>query len=241
MKYLVSRACLLGLFLSLLGACTSLQTSTEATTPPQVPEQVSNTAWAQDQARFAADDAASPPPTKPVVFVGSSSIRMWSSLASDFPGVAVLNRGFGGSEIRDSTWYAEPFILKYKPRLVVFYAGENDLASGRSPNQVREDFLAFVARLRRDQPKLRIAYISAKPSPSRVLQLGAQQQANALILTEISKLKHASYIDVASLMLDANGQPREDLFLADRLHMNAAGYAIWRQAVAPYLSLTTSP
>src|SRR3546814_474814 len=101
-------------------------------------------------ARFAADDARDPPPAHPVVFTGSSSVRMWTTLAEDFPRLPVLNRGFGGSQLRDATWYADEVAIRYRPRQVVLYAGDNDIDAGRPPRQVLADFRAFVARIRRD-------------------------------------------------------------------------------------------
>jgi lysophospholipase L1-like esterase len=147
----------------------------------------------------------------------------------------VINRGFGGSELRDSTFYADRIVIPYAPRQIVLYAGENDLQSGRTPQQVEADFRAFVERVRRDLPKVRIAYISNKPSPSRARLLEAQRQANALIKVEAKRLR-VDYIDVFTPMLDANGQPRGELFVEDRLHMNRAGYELWQQKVAPYLT-----
>jgi len=170
-----------------------------------------------------------------VLFVGSSSIRMWESLARDFPDVKVINRGFGGSEIRDSTWYADRIVLPYKPETVVLYAGDNDIASGRTPQQLHDDFVAFADLIHRRLPTTRLIYISTKPSPSRAHLLDAQRQANALIKAESAR-RNFVYIDVFTPMLDAAGQPREDLFLADRLHMNPAGYAIWRELLAPYVN-----
>lgn len=202
--------------------------------PPQVPAQVSSADWEQDLQRFAAQDAIAPPPRDAVLFVGSSSIRMWETLAADFPQVRVINRGFGGSEIRDSTWYAQRLILDHAPRQVLLYAGDNDLFSGRSPAQLRDDFREFVRTLRRAQPGLRIAYLSTKPSPSRAQLLEAQRQANALIAAEAKRLD-VDFIDVFTPMLDAAGQPRAELFLPDQLHMNAAGYALWRELIGPYL------
>jgi lysophospholipase L1-like esterase len=202
--------------------------------PPRVPEQVSDAAFEQDMQRFAMADAASPPPTGAVLFIGSSSIRLWDTLATDFPGVAVINRGFGGSELRDSTYYADRIIVPYAPRRILIYAGDNDLNSGRSPQQLREDFRAFVRRVRRDLPEADIAFLAIKPSPSRVNLLETQRQANALLAAEAETLD-AEFIDVFTPMLDAAGQPREELFLEDRLHMNRAGYEIWRRVVAPYL------
>lgn len=224
--------------LALLTACAN--TSPAPQGPPRIPEQVSKADWEQDMQRFAALDTASPPPRHGVLFVGSSSIRLWETLATDFPGVPVINRGFGGSELRDSTFYADRIVIPYAPRQIVLYAGENDLQMGRTPQQVAADFRAFVARARRDLPKVRIAYISNKPSPLRVGLLEAQRQANALIKAEAERL-HVDYIDVFTSMLDANGLPRGELFVEDRLHMNRAGYELWRQKVAPYLTGHRSP
>lgn len=216
----------------LMAACTSLVPVPSG--PPQVPGQASNTVWEEDMQRFAAEDAVAPPPREAVLFTGSSSIRLWTTLAADFPEVAVINRGFGGSEIRDSTWYAGRTVVPYAPRQVLLYAGDNDLFSGRTPMQLRDDFRAFVQRVRRDLPRVRIAYISNKPSPSRAALLESQREANALIAADARRLK-VDFIDVFTPMLDAQGRPREDLFVEDRLHMNAAGYALWRQVIAPYL------
>ncbi|MDG2526320.1 SGNH/GDSL hydrolase family protein [Stenotrophomonas sp. HITSZ_GD] len=203
---------------------------------PRIPEQVSNPDWEGDIARFQALDAQQPPPKGAVLFVGSSSIRFWDSLATDFPGQPVINRGFGGSEVRDSTWYADRIVIPYAPRLVVFYAGDNDLNAGRTPQQVRDDFLAFVARVRRDLPKTRIAYISIKPSPSRAQLMPQIAEANRLIRQASQRLKDVDFLDIYTPMLGADGQPRPELFREDMLHMKPAGYAIWREVVAPELA-----
>lgn len=215
-----------------LAACAGTPAMQER--PPQVPEQVSSAGWEQDMQRFAAADTRSPPPKGAVLFLGSSSIRLWDTLTVDFAGVPVINRGFGGSELRDSTYYADRLIVPYAPRKILIYAGDNDLGNGRSPQQLRDDFRAFVRRVRSDLPKAEIAYIAVKPSPSRNHLLEAQRQANALVAAEAEKL-HVQFIDIFTPMLDAAGQPREELFLEDRLHMNRAGYEIWRGVIAPYL------
>ncbi len=201
---------------------------------PRIPEQVSNPAWEADMQRFEAADAQSPPPRGAVLFIGSSSIRFWDTLAQDFPGVPVINRGFGGSELRDSTWYADRIIVPYAPRQILIYAGDNDLNAGRTPQQLRADFVAFVERVRRDLPKTKIAYISNKPSPSRAQLLSVQREANTLIQAEAKRLG-VDYIDIFTPMLDATGQPDESLFIEDRLHMNRAGYVIWQRVIAPYV------
>lgn len=205
-----------------------------AKTAPRIPEQVSNAVWETDMQRFEAADAQSPPPRGGVLFIGSSSIRFWETLAQDFPGVPVINRGFGGSELRDSTWYADRVIVPYAPRQILVYAGDNDLSAGRTPQLLHADFVAFVQRVRRDLPDARIAYISTKPSPSRAQLLPAQREANALIQAEAARLG-VDYIDIFTPMLDAGGQPNEALFIEDRLHMNRAGYEIWQRVIAPYL------
>ena len=205
-----------------------------AQTAPRIPDQVSSPAWEADMQRFEAADAKSPPPRRGVLFIGSSSIRFWDTLAQDFPGVPVINRGFGGSELRDSTWYADRTIVPYAPRQILIYAGDNDLNAGRTPQQLRSDFIAFVQRVRRDLPKAKIAYISTKPSPSRAHLLPAQREANALVQAEARRLG-VDYIDIFTPMLDAGGQPNEALFIGDRLHMNAAGYDIWQRVITPYV------
>lgn len=196
---------------------------------------VSSPDWAGDMRRFAAEDAATPPPKRPVVFTGSSSIRMWQTLAGDFPGVAVLNRGFGGSQLRDVVHYADQLAIHYRPRMILVYGGDNDIDAGRSPQQVLSDFRALLARVRRDLPKVRIAYISIKPSPLRASQLDAQREANALVRAEAGKWPHVEFIDIFTPMLGADGQPRAELFIEDRLHMNRDGYVLWRKIVMPYL------
>jgi lysophospholipase L1-like esterase len=196
---------------------------------------VSSTEWVQDMRRFAAADDAAPPPPHPVVFTGSSSVRMWDDLAADFAGLPVLNRGFGGSQVRDAVWYADQIAIRYRPRMVLLYAGDNDLNAGRTPEQVASDFRAFVARIRRDLPDVPIAYISIKPSPSRAHLLPRMRAANSLVRAEAARLNRVSFIDVFTPMLDSAGQARGELFLADQLHMNLAGYELWRSIIAPYL------
>jgi lysophospholipase L1-like esterase len=227
-------ALLAALLASLLAACAAAPTA-PGSAPPAALDPVSSPQWAADMADFAAQDAKDPPPAHPVVFTGSSSVRMWASLDADFPGRPVLNRGFGGSQLRDATWYADQVAVRYAPRQVVLYAGDNDIDAGRTPRQVLDDFRAFVARIRRDMPGVPIAWISIKPSLARVDQLPSQGQANALVRAEAARMRDVSYIDVATPMLGADGKPRPELFGDDGLHMNAAGYALWRRIVAPYL------
>lgn len=225
----------------LLAACAATSGVPAPNAPDPLPDVTyridppSDPVWEQDMARFAAEDAATPPPATPVVFTGSSSVRMWDTLAADFPGVPVLNRGFGGSQVRDSVHYADQVAVRYRPRQVLIYAGDNDINAGRTPAQVLSDVQAFVFRLREDLPGVRIGYLAIKPSLSRLEQLARQQEANRLVRAWAITQEQIDFIDVATPMLGADGQPRPELFLADRLHMNATGYALWRGIVAPYL------
>lgn len=226
---ILSASCMLSASLIALAGCASAPPAQIAVDP------VSTPVWVNDMDRFEAEDAANPPPAAPIVFTGSSSVRMWDSLASDFPGKPVLNRGFGGSQVRDAVHYADQIAVRYQPRMIVLYSGDNDINAGRSPQQVLSDFRAFVARIRQALPRTPIAYLAIKPSPSRIDQLPRQQQANALLRQEAARLEHVEFIDVATPMLGADGQPRAELFIEDRLHMSRAGYELWRGVVAPYL------
>jgi len=183
-----------------------------------------------------AGDAVHPPPQHAVLFVGSSSIRLWTTLAEDFPGVATINRGFGGSRIADSTYYADAIIVPYHPSLIILYAGDNDVAEGRTPRQVIDDFKAFVARVRRDLPQVAIVYVSIKPSIARAAMWPQMRAANEGIAHWAGTQKEVTFVDVAAKMLDAHGKPRPELLREDGLHMLRAGYAVWIEALRPVLA-----
>jgi lysophospholipase L1-like esterase len=184
---------------------------------------------------FEAADRASPPPLGGVVFIGSSSIKNWTDLAADFPGVPVLNRGFGGSTLADVVRYEDRILLPYRPRLVVLYAGDNDLAEGRTPERVLGDYRAFVERLRSAWPAARVAFVSIKPSPSRRAYIDRMRETNQSIRAETRRDSLQAYVDVFTPMLDASGQARPELFRADSLHMTRAGYLLWRALLTPLL------
>lgn len=191
--------------------------------------------WAADIGKFTAADAANPPPAGAVVFVGSSSIRFWTTLAEDFPGIAVLNRGFGGSELADSAFYADRIVIPYHPRLVVLYAGENDLANGKTPETVAADFNAFCAKLHAALPATPLIYIAMKPSPSRWALHDKFARGNALIAAACARDPRLAFVNVEPPMLGPDGQPRPELFREDRLHMKPEGYALWTKILTPYL------
>ncbi len=190
--------------------------------------------WKAEFAKFAADEKVTPVEPGGVVFVGSSSIRMWD-LEKSFPDKNYLNRGFGGSVIADSTHNFTELVAKHKPRLVVFYAGDNDIASGMSPEQVLKDFQAFAEKFKSELPKATLLYISIKPSIARWKLADKMREANKQIETECGQHEEFAYVDVWPVMLDAEGQPRKDIFLGDGLHMNEAGYAEWVKLINPLL------
>lgn len=192
--------------------------------------------WRGEIDALVANDAAHPPPQHGVLFVGSSSIRMWTTLAQDFPGLPVIGRGFGGSTIPDSTFYADRIVVPYHPKLIVIYAGDNDVEAGHSPAQVLADFKAFVARVRRDLPHVAIAFVSIKPSVARWKLWPRMREANTGIERWAATQRDIVYVDTASKMLDANGGPRPELLRKDGLHMRPAGYAIWIAALKPVLA-----
>lgn len=191
--------------------------------------------WEPEIQTWEEEDQRAPPAPGGVLFIGSSSIRLWKTLAEDFPGVDVINRGFGGSEIADATDLAHRIVVPYRPRMIVFYAGDNDLAHNRSPRQVRNDFAAFVVRVRKDLPEVRIAFIAIKPSPARAHLLEKMREANGLVREFLAAREDVVFIDVFTPMLTADGQARGDLFADDGLHLNRAGYELWRSVIAPYL------
>jgi lysophospholipase L1-like esterase len=192
--------------------------------------------WQAEIDEFLAEDRASPPVTGGVLFVGSSSIRLWPELENAFPNQGpVVRRGFGGSQMSDTAHWWRELVLPHRPRQIVVYAGENDIASGRTPKQVAQAFRRFVDEVRRELPETRISYVSMKPSPSRNQYLAAMRKANALIERFADTRPGLDYIDVFTPMLDARGRPRESLFLPDMLHMNAEGYALWQSLIAPRL------
>ena len=147
----------------------------------------------------------------------------------------VIKRGFGGSQLADSTYYADRIVIAYQPRMIALYAGDNDLAAGKTPQQVFEDYKAFVSRARTKLPDVKIAYISIKPSLARVKLMEQMRVANELIRGYADKGKNLVFIDVFTPMLNQAGQPRPALFIQDGLHMNREGYDIWRKVIAPYL------
>ncbi len=185
---------------------------------------------------FEAADRTNPPPRNGILFTGSSSIRLWRTLQQDFPGRPVFNRGFGGSQISDVTHFAGRIVLPYEPQLIVFYAGGNDLNGGKSAEQVFADWQTFVQTVHAKLPKTRLAYISIAPNPARWKQIERVRAANALIENYNRTDARLSFIDVHPVMMGDDGLPKPDIFVADKLHMNAKGYELWKGVVDAHIA-----
>lgn len=195
--------------------------------------------WEETIAAFEAADAKEPPPKQGVLFVGSSSIRMWD-LKKSFPDLAVINRGFGGSQICHATHFVDRLIAPHNPRVVVFYAGDNDIAAGKSPEQVHDDFRAFVAAVRKSLPKTPIVFIAIKPSIARWKLAEEIKAANKLIAADCVKDETLEFVNVWPGMLGEDGMPRAELLRDDKLHMTPAGYAVWTELLLPHLEQKAS-
>ena len=191
--------------------------------------------WEKEIAAFEAADRAQPPSPGAVCFIGSSTVRFWKSLAADFPQVPVLNRGFGGSEIVDATHFAPRIVFPYAPRAIYLRSGGNDLWRGRTVDEVFADFKEFVATVHAKLPATDIIYISLSPSIARWKQADKEKAVNQLIAEYVRGKPHLRFLDTYDMVLGPNGQPRPELFVADKLHFNAEGYKLLVARVRPDL------
>lgn len=221
--------------LSLLSAIAAVQTGGPGADPDP-------NRFAKEIEAFAQWDSKNAFPAAPVLFVGSSSIRMWRT-AEGFPGLPVTNRGFGGSHISDVLHFLDRIVLPYKPKIIVFYAGDNDIAGKKSPQRVRDDYRKFVTLVGAELPEARFLFVTIKPSGRRWELWPEMNEANDLIRTFCEKDDRLFFADLGTPLLDSEGKPDDGFFLADRLHLNAKGYAAWNKALAPILkqALTSLP
>ena len=186
--------------------------------------------WEKDIAAIEERLKKSPPKPGAVFFAGSSSIVKWD-LKKSFPDKDYVKVGFGGSQIPDSTHFAPRILGPHKPGTVVFYAGDNDINAGRTPEQVAADFKAFCAAVHKDAPKCRVLFIAVKPSTARWKQFETQKKANALVRAFCEGDPRFGFIDMVPLMLGPDGTPVAEYLLKDGLHMTPAGYEKWTAAV----------
>ena len=191
--------------------------------------------WENSIAAFEEQDRKSPAEPGGIVFYGSSSIRLWD-LKKSFPGLPAINRGFGGSQMADAAQFARRAVAPLKPRTIVLYEGDNDLAANKTPQEVVADFDALLKIIRGDLPEARLIVIGCKPSPARWKLIDKQRELNRLLADRCAKDEHATFLDVEKPMLDGDGLPRAELFREDRLHLSDAGYELWTSLLAPLLT-----
>jgi lysophospholipase L1-like esterase len=190
--------------------------------------------WEKYVAAYEEADRTTPPPTGEIVFVGSSTIRRWD-VASYFPDLKIINRGIDGTELSDAVKYIDRLVLRYEPRLVVVYAGDNDIGGGKISEQVSVDFERFVRAVHAKLPQTRILYIGIKPSPLRWLQVDRMRLANQVISTICQRDDRLAFLDFDNLMLGWDEKPRRDLCVEDGLHLSPQGYQLWTAVLKPYL------
>lgn len=204
-----------------------------------IPAAAQSDRWEGDVAAFEAADLASPPPKGEILFIGSSTIRLWDLKAS-FPDLKTINRGFGGSEMADSTRYVERLVVPHSPRIVVVYAGDNDIM-GIPSEQIVIGFERFVRAVHAKLPETKILYIGIKPSLLRWGQVDRMRQANAMIRQFCERDERLGFVDTDNAMLGWDEKPRHELYVTDGLHLTAAGYQILTALVRPFLAPVPAP
>ncbi len=176
-------------------------------------------------------DSLSMPAKGQVLFFGSSSFRLWKSFDSDMKGMpASINRGFGGSTLADALYYFDRMVVKYQPKWVIMYEGDNDLARGKTPQQIANEYDEFVARLAKQVPGAKLVFVAARPSLLRFPMVEKQKELNALILA-----KGGYFIDMHAPFYLADGSLMTDIFVADKLHLNEKGYVIFAKQIQDFM------
>jgi lysophospholipase L1-like esterase len=202
-----------------------------------LPKDLGAQPFIQEIQQFKKQDSAHFPPKNAILFVGSSSFRLWTGLDQYFPGYPIINRGFGGSSIPDLILYAGDIILPYHPKQIVIYCGDNDFESSDtvSSQTVYDHFLQLFTLIRSKMPSVNLVFVSIKPSPSRASKMSRAEQTNERIKKYLATKKNTAFVDVFHPMLDPSGRPKSEIFRPDSLHMNAKGYAIWQRQIKPVL------
>jgi lysophospholipase L1-like esterase len=184
---------------------------------------------------YEAADRATPPPSNAILFAGDSQFYRWSTLSEDLPGYTIINRGIDSFQTSDLVHFTERLVLPYRPRLIVLHVGGNDVNNGRTPEQILGDFKAFVGKVRAVLPDVPIAFSSITPGPGRWTQAAQRKAVNQAIKSYVATERGLVFIDLWDAMLTPDGQPREDLWVADRIHPNRAGYQVRVRIMRPVL------
>jgi lysophospholipase L1-like esterase len=200
-----------------------------ADTPPPNPAR-----FDQEVAAILDREAAHPPAENGILFIGSSNIRKWPINAA-FPDLPIINQGFGGSQAPDCLFFFDKLVTPFYPKLIVFHAGGNDLAAGRTPNQIAADVETFVKKVHTELPKTKIIYVGLFPAPSRWELMDKYHETTRLITAFIHRDRKVTFVNPEKPLLSAEGMIRPELYESDRLHLNAQGYEIMTKLIAPYL------
>ena len=190
--------------------------------------------WEKTIRQFEQWDRKNTFPSDAVLFVGSSSIRMWPTREC-FEGLPVINRGFGGSQISEVNYFTERIVLRYEPKVIVFYAGDNDVAAGKTARRVFDDYKKFIKLVYAGLPGTRIIYVGIKPSRSRWSLWPVMNEANMMIKDFSGKDGRLFYFDSATPLLSSAGKPNVEFFLKDQLHLNDKGYEVWTKLLRPII------
>lgn len=232
----ISKACLaIVCIMLLLGSIFAVaQAAPPATQPATRPS--TQLKWDKEIEAFERQDRKSPPPQGAVLFVGSSGIRQWATLAKDFPDHVVINRGFGGSTMAECLHYTDRIVLPHKPKIVVLREGVNDLENPKvTVQQVADQYNEFVKQVQTALPDTRIIILSLNPTPGRAKSAAKEKELNILLKDMVTAGKNLTYVDLWDSMIGPDGKPRPELFAPDGIHNTAAGYQLWTQLIEPHL------
>jgi len=189
--------------------------------------------WEKAIKAFETIDRRTAPPADAVLLVGSSSFAKWRSAVEDLKPLTIINRGFGGSTLPDVLHYFDRVVKVYKPKLILVYEGDNDVAKGHSPDQYLADVKVFVERVRKELPGTRVVFLTIKPSSKRWSMWEKMEQANKLVAAYAETQADVETVDIGTVLLGEDGKPRDELFVSDKLHLNAEGYKRWTGVLKP--------
>jgi lysophospholipase L1-like esterase len=203
--------------------------------PPRKPYNPDPNRFLPEIEDFRLSEAYQNPPGEPILFVGSSSFRLWDTLELEYESYRVINRGFGGSIMKDVLFFFDDLVLHYKPKAIFIYEGDNDISGGLKPEEAAQDFGLFVSKVRETLGDIPLFFVLPKPSGSRWHLRGKYQELADLLKGMAQAEENIRIVDTWELFLTEEGKVNEGLFLGDRLHLNEAGYDVWRGVIGPIL------
>jgi lysophospholipase L1-like esterase len=201
---------------------------------------ISSPLWAQQAfekeiRNYEKQDSISMPAKGQILFIGSSSFRIWKTFATDLAGISAINRGFGGSTMTDALYYFDRMVVKYSPSTVVVYEGDNDLNKGKSPEDLAKEYEDFSNRLKKALPKTKLVYLAVRPSLARIAIVDKQKQFNSWLADYCKSQKGRFFLDMHSPFYLPDGTVMPDIFVADRLHLNEKGYLIFSAKIREFI------